>query len=229
MGISPRLLGEGEYVVASTRTHVKALLRPALVLILLCGVAGFLAGLVPMEPPLLVWLIWAVTAVGIARWVVWPFLNWLGASYTVTNHRVITREGVLTRYGHDIPLRRVNDVSYEHGLLDRALGCGTLVIAAASERGEVVLPDVPAVENLYVTLNELLVDDGRRYDPDHRGGGYDGAWDDDRHDDAHPGYDGYDGYDGHRGYDDHYDGYDAYDGHEDQARPRLLARWRRRR
>jgi uncharacterized membrane protein YdbT with pleckstrin-like domain len=159
MRISPRLLGDDEYVVASTRTHVKALLRPALLLIAISGVTTFVAGMVPQDPPLLVWLVWGVAAAGVARWVVWPFLNWLGASYTVTNHRVITREGVFTRLGHDLPLRRINDVFYEHSLLDRVLGCGTLVIAA-SERGEVVLPDVPAVEHLHLTVTELLFDDG---------------------------------------------------------------------
>jgi uncharacterized membrane protein YdbT with pleckstrin-like domain len=175
MGISPRLLGEGEYVVTATRTHVKALLRPALLLILICFVTAFVAGMVPQDPPLLVWLIWALAAVAIARWVVWPFLNWLSASYAVTNHRVITREGVFTRLGHDIPLRRINDVSYEHGLLDRVLGCGTLVIAAASERGEVVLPDVPAVEQLHLRLTELLMDEGHhdRHDPLYDDDGYD--------------------------------------------------------
>jgi membrane protein YdbS with pleckstrin-like domain len=239
MGISPRLLGEGEYVVASTRTHVKALLRPALVLILLCGAGAFAMGLVPQDPPLLKWLIGALVAVGIARWVVWPFLNWLGASYTLTNHRVVTREGVLTRYGHDIPLRRVNDVSYEHGLLDRVLGCGTLVIAAASERGEVVLPDIPAVENLYVAMTELLVDEGHFDVPDQPFPAHDGWSDEGRDDDGQ--YDGrqWDGYDegyDDEGYDDRYDGYAGYDGgydgdngYEGEARPRLLARWRRRR
>jgi uncharacterized membrane protein YdbT with pleckstrin-like domain len=219
MGISPRLLGEGEYVVASTRTHVKALLRPALVLILLCGAGAFAMGLVPQDPPLLKWLIGALVGVGIARWVVWPFLNWLSASYTLTNQRVITREGVLTRYGHDIPLRRVNDVSYEHGLLDRVLGCGTLVIAAASERGEVVLPDIPAVENLYVAMTELLVQEGHLDDHDHR------------HSVEHADHDGWHdaGYDDV--YDDVYDaGYDdVYDGHGEPARPGPLTRWRRRR
>jgi len=220
MGISARLLGEGEYVVASTRTHVKALLRPAFLLIVLCGAGAFAMGLVPQDPPLLKWLIGALVAVGVARWVVWPFLNWLSASYTLTNHRVITREGVLTRYGHDIPLRRVNDVSYEHGLLDRVLGCGTLVIAAASERGEVVLPDVPAVESLHVTMTELLVEQGHLDD----GYGYreeQDGW-------AGHGYDeGYDeSYDA--GYDeDHW--YDDHDGDEEPARPGPLARWRRRR
>ena len=188
-------------------------------LLLLCLVGAFAMGLVPQDPPLLKWLIGALVAVGIVRWVVGPFLRWLGASYTLTNHRVITREGVFTRYGHDIPLRRVNDVSYEHSLLDRMLGCGTLVIAAPSERGEVVLPDVPAVEDLYVTMTELLVDEGHLENPD-------GQYDDRQ-------YDGYDGYDGYDEY-DHYDGFDEQDddyldAHEDEAPRRPLARWRRRR
>lgn len=157
MGIPPRLLGDGEYVVASTRTHVKALLRPILLLILISGVAGFLLPMVPSDLVVLAWVVVLAGAAAVAYWVVWPFLNWLSASYTVTNHRLVTREGVFTRVGHDIPLYRIHDVSYERGLLDRVLGCGTLVVAAASERGEVVLPDVPTVEQLHLTLTELLM------------------------------------------------------------------------
>lgn len=177
MGISPRLLGDGEYVVASTRTHVKALLRPILVFILICGVTGFVIPWVPSDLVVLAWVVLLVGAAAVAYWVVWPFLNWLSASYTVTNRRLITRHGVLTRVGHDIPLYRINDVFYEHGLIDRVLGCGTLIVAAASERGEVVLPDVPSVEQLHLSVSELLhsrrpdrYDD--RYDDGH-GDGYD--------------------------------------------------------
>jgi len=188
MGISPRLLGDGEYVVASTRTHVKALLRPILVFILICGVTGFVIPWVPSDLVVLAWVVLLVGAAAVAYWVVWPFLNWLSASYTVTNRRLITRHGVLTRVGHDIPLYRINDVFYEHGLIDRVLGCGTLIVAAASERGEVVLPDVPSVEQLHLSISELL--HSRR--PDQY---------DDRYDDGHDdGYDdGYDDGDDSRG------------------------------
>lgn len=168
MGISPRLLGDGEYVVASTRTHVKALLGPILLLILISGVAGFLIPMVPSDLDVLAWVIVGLAAAAIAYFVLWPFLNWLSASYTVTNRRLITRRGVVTRIGHDIPLYRINDVSYEHGLVDRVLGCGTLVISAASERGQVVLPDVPSVEHLHLTITELLMgerDGARRDEP----------------------------------------------------------------
>ena len=41
MAISRRLLNEGEDVVLTTRTHVKALLLPAIWLILLAALAGY--------------------------------------------------------------------------------------------------------------------------------------------------------------------------------------------
>lgn len=156
MGISPKLLGDGELVVVSTRTHAKALVLPILLFIVICAVAGFLAALVPSDVAFLRWIVAAIAAVAVAMWVLKPFLTWLTASYTVTNRRLITRRGVFTRLGHDLPLRRINDVSYERHLLDRLLGCGTLVVSAASEQGQIRLPDVPNVEHLHLRITELL-------------------------------------------------------------------------
>ena len=50
---------------------------------------------------------------------------------------------MITRRGHDIPLTRISDVAYEKDLIDRLLGCGTLVISDASTHGQVALPDIP--------------------------------------------------------------------------------------
>ena len=63
---------------------------------------------------------------------------------------------MFVRKGRDIPLHRINDVSYERGVLDRMLGCGTLVISDASEQGRSVLPDVPHVERLQLLITDLL-------------------------------------------------------------------------
>ena len=136
MVISQRLLNEGEHVVVSTRTHVKALLLPALALVV------------------------------VLRLVVAPFLRWMTTSYTVTDRRLITRTGVLSRRGHDIPLARINDVAYEHGLVDRMLGCGTLVVSDASEHGRVRLHDIPHVEQVHLAISDLLfghTDDPREH------------------------------------------------------------------
>ncbi len=164
MTISAKLLSPGEHVIVSTRTHWKALVLPVLALLLTCAVAGFLLAVLPSgswHTALLV-LVLVVAVAAVVWFTLRPFLVWLTASYTVTNRRLINRSGVFVRKGRDIPLHRINDVSYERGVLDRMLGCGTLVISDASEEGRSVLPDVPDVENLQLRITDLLfgADDG---------------------------------------------------------------------
>jgi membrane protein YdbS with pleckstrin-like domain len=156
VAINPKLLNEGEHVVWSTRTHVKALLVPALVLIVAAGVGGYLSSLPDSHRKIWLTLIWVVAGVVIAVYSLWPFLRWFTTTYTVTNRRLTTHSGVISRTGHDIPLARISDVSYEKGLLDRLLGCGTLVVSDASEQGRVALHDVPRVEKLQLQLSDLL-------------------------------------------------------------------------
>ena len=158
MAISAKLLGEDEYVVVSTRTHWKALIFPVFLLLVVAAGGGFLAAIVPsgsLQTPGRIAIL-AVGVVILAAFALKPFLNWYFSTYTVTNRRLITRHGILTRTGRDIPLMRINDVSYEHGLIDRVLGCGTLHIESAGERGQVVLPDVPHVEHVHLQMSDLL-------------------------------------------------------------------------
>ena len=61
----------------------------------------------------------------------WPFLNWWTTHFVITDRRVMFRHGVLTRTGIDIPLARINSVEFRHGLIDRMLRTGTLVIESA--------------------------------------------------------------------------------------------------
>lgn len=154
MAISPKLLNEGESVVISTRTHPKALLLPVLALVVLLAIGVVVQ--VWAGVGVLSWIVWALVLIGALWWFVRPLLVWLAASYTVTNRRLITRHGVLTRRGHDIPLSRISDVEYEMDLIDRMLGCGTLKISDASTDGEVTLPDIPHVEDVQRRINDLL-------------------------------------------------------------------------
>lgn len=158
MGISPRLLSPGEHVIATTRTHWKALVLPVLVLIVTCAAAGFLIAVLPTGSAhtILLALVLIVAAFIIVWFTIRPALVWLTASYTVTNRRLINRSGVFVRKGRDIPLHRINDVSYERGIVDRLLGCGTLILSDASDEGRSVLPDVPHVEKLQLTITDLL-------------------------------------------------------------------------
>jgi uncharacterized membrane protein YdbT with pleckstrin-like domain len=154
VAISQKLLTDGESVVVDTRTHPKALLVPGIVLVLALVVAIFLDrkignGVVSL-------LVWIVALVVIVWWVLRPFLDWLTSTYTVTSKRLITREGILSRKGHDIPLMRISDVAFDQGIVDRMLGCGTLVVSDASTHGSVRLHDIPRVEAVQRTLSDLL-------------------------------------------------------------------------
>jgi uncharacterized membrane protein YdbT with pleckstrin-like domain len=156
VAISPKLLTDGESIVVDTRTHPKALVLPAVVLIITLAVAIFLVRLV--DNGVAHWVVWILALLVVIVWVARPFLDWLTATYTITNRRLITREGLIARRGHDIPLMRISDVAFNQGILDRILGCGTLVISDASTHGSVKLHDIPGVEDVQRTLLDLLGD-----------------------------------------------------------------------
>ncbi|MEZ5091537.1 PH domain-containing protein [Nocardioides sp.] len=156
MAINPKLLNDGESVVVSTRTHAKALILPVLSGLLILAAAAFAEATVVSGTGSTV--MWVVALLLLAWFVGRPVLEWMTASYTITDRRLITRNGILTRRGHDIPLARISDVAYEMGVIDRMLGCGTLIISDASTHGRVLLHDIPQVEDTQRQLNVLLHD-----------------------------------------------------------------------
>lgn len=155
MAFSKKLLSDGEYVVLSVRAHGKALIWPIVVFALV--LSAVVTVLMHKPGSALVALGAAVVAVPmLVAWSLAPFLRWMSSTYTLTNRRLVTRHGVLTRAGRDIALSRINDVSYEMGLLDRLLGCGTLVVSDATENPGMVLPDIPHVEQVQLQISDLL-------------------------------------------------------------------------
>jgi uncharacterized membrane protein YdbT with pleckstrin-like domain len=157
MGFPKRLLGEGETLVLELRPHTKRLVGPAVLLFLAAPLATFVAAAVPpgaLQTPVR-WGIAAAALLVVLRWSVWPFLVWWNTVYVITDRRLVMRTGVLSRRGHDMPLSRLNDVTFSHGLVDRILGCGDLVVESAGERGQVVLDDIPRVEQVQRTLYRL--------------------------------------------------------------------------
>jgi uncharacterized membrane protein YdbT with pleckstrin-like domain len=165
-----RLLNEGERVVVTTRTHVKALLLPALLLLLIAAATGFVLSFLPdagRAQPLLQAVVGGIALLGVLWLVVRPFLVWLSTSYTFTDRRFITRSGLVSHRGRTIPLNRISGVDYDIGIVDRVFGCGTLVVSDASEAGRVELHDIPQVERVQMQVSEELhrlsqqgVDDG---------------------------------------------------------------------
>lgn len=165
MAVSRKMLVEGEEVVASMRTHIKALFLPFLVLVASAGLGAFLAAVARDNAgDLAMWVVIAVAALIAVVFAIIPFLRWYFHTFTITNRRFIQQEGILTRTGNITPLSRVNNLSFERELVDRILRCGTLFIHDASEREPTVVHDVPRVQDVHRLLTTLVFEhyDDRR-------------------------------------------------------------------
>ena len=154
MAFPSKLLNEGEHVVVSTRTHVKALILPGLALLVALATAVFLAGLVDSSVADLV--IWLVFLAAVLWFLAGPLLRWLTTIYTFTNRRFIKRSGFIAKEGRTIPLNRISGVDFEIGVIDRIFGCGTLVVSDASTDGSVELSDIPRVEQVQLQVSNEL-------------------------------------------------------------------------
>jgi len=159
VGFPDSVLTKDEHVEIHLHPHWKSLVRPTLFFLVIVAAmvaaAVFLAGHGSAQNIGFL----AVCGLGLVLfcWLtVWPWLTWRTTHYVFTNERVIMREGVFSREGRDIPLNRVNDVSFQHTFFERLLGAGTLMIESAGERGQVVLRDIPRVEKVQSHLYELV-------------------------------------------------------------------------
>jgi len=167
VAINPKLLNEGEHVIVSTRTHPKALLLPVLVLVVLLA-AGVLVQQVGSGTAgeILHIVVWVLVAVGILWFTVRPGLAWATTTYTFTNRRFMKRAGFIAKEGRTIPLNRISGVDFEIGIVDRLFGCGTLVVTDASEHGNVLLDDIPRVEEVQKTVAAELDRQSRGHSDD---------------------------------------------------------------
>ena len=155
-----RLLSDDEHVELDLHPHWKTLVLPVLVLLVIVPVASYLTARVPegtAQTGLRVGII-VVAAILLFLGTLRHVIRWATTHYIVTDRRLITRHGLVARNGRDMPLTRINDISFSHTVIERVLGCGTLVVESAGERGQLLLRDVPGVEMVQRRLYELADD-----------------------------------------------------------------------
>ena len=163
MGYPDNVLAADERVVLHRHPHWKRLIGPALVLLIVTAIAAFGAGYVNQTDwertaRNVVLIVIAVIWLVIIGWLtVWPFLNWWTTHFVITDRRVMFRHGLLTRSGIDIPLARINSVEFRHGVFDRILRTGTLIIESASQ-DPLEFHDIPRVERVHSLLYHEVFD-----------------------------------------------------------------------
>jgi uncharacterized membrane protein YdbT with pleckstrin-like domain len=135
-----KLLNDHEDIILDLRPHWWFLSGPIAAVVLTVALTIFVAAIgaasaVPIAALVLV--------LGAVVWLSVRLLRWTTTNFVVTTDRLIFRTGVLSKHGREIPLERVNDITFHASLFERMIGAGDLVIESAGERGQQMFTDIP--------------------------------------------------------------------------------------
>jgi len=145
MPFSPKLLNDNETVVLDLRPHWSTIVRPValLVLVLILTVVGYSFSHI-------LGAVLAVVLLVTAAWVGIRVLRRQTTNFVVSTDRLIYRSGIIAKHGKEIPLSRVNDISFRQSVFERLIGTGDLSIESAGAQSRETFGDIPkpaAVQN----------------------------------------------------------------------------------
>lgn len=159
MAYPRKLLAPGEDIVLEAHPNW-SILGPRVLLFLLV-VAGCVAVVVEWTSAPL-WVGWALLGIAgvfllalLAKIVVWR-----STTIVLTNLRVVYRTGALRRLGREIPLDRVQDITYSQSILERMVGAGSLTIESAGAHGDEPFPDIRHPAAVQSLINRLITQPG---------------------------------------------------------------------
>ncbi len=165
MAYPAKLLAPGEFIHFETRPHWRGLLAPSFVFIIAVFIFSALffwvSGNSAVGTALRI-IIVIVFILVLILWAIVPFLRWLTTDYVFTDRRIIVRSGIVARQGRDMPLAKINDVSFSVSLLGRILNYGRLDIQSAGENEGLTIEDVPDVEDIQRNVYEFIEKDDER-------------------------------------------------------------------
>ncbi|HMC41428.1 MAG TPA: PH domain-containing protein [Acidimicrobiales bacterium] len=135
-----RLLNEGEDIVLDLQPHWWALVPPAagVVVALALAIVILLVGLSDYVLVLPAALGVLAAMVLLDRW-----LRRRTTNFVLTTDRLVFRSGVISKRGKEVPLMRIQDITFHQSMFGRLIGAGDLMIESAGERGQEVFPNLP--------------------------------------------------------------------------------------
>ena len=153
MAYPDELLVPGEEIITHRHPHWKMMVVPVVVLLVLVGLVSYLAAFIGAQS----WGPWArivllvIALALVVRFTIVPLIRWRTTHFVITNRRVLVREGLITRRGMDIPMRRITGVQFRQSLFERLFGVGTLVMESAGDE-PLEFEDVPGIEEVHGLL-----------------------------------------------------------------------------
>lgn len=160
MAYPQKLLAAGEVVQFELRPHFRALFVPIIILLGIVFIGSWLFFVT--DNTFLRWAIAIIALVLFVPFVLIAFLRWLTTQYVFTNRRIITRQGIVAKRGRDMPLSKVQNVSFDISVMGRLLNYGALQVDSANAEGDLIIADVPHVEEIQREVYRLHEEDDSR-------------------------------------------------------------------
>jgi uncharacterized membrane protein YdbT with pleckstrin-like domain len=140
-----KYLHESEDIVIDRKPHLWFLVQPVAAL-LVTVVLGTLAAskINPGNGSVNGLITWAAVVLPVLclLWFVWTYVTWTTTNFVVTTDRLIFRQGVVAKKGKEIPLERINDISFNQTIFERMIGAGDLLIESGGEMGQQRFGDI---------------------------------------------------------------------------------------
>ena len=156
MAFPRKYLNEGEDIVLSLRPHWVVMAGPAAVFVVVVVLAALVQARIQGDAqdvlliPLLAIGVLALLWFGV-RWA-----KWATTMFVVTTDRLIHRTGVISKHGREIPLERLNDISFNKTVWQRILGAGDLLVESAGERGQQSFSSFPHPERIQNEIHRQI-------------------------------------------------------------------------
>lgn len=152
MAYPEKLLTEGERIIREFRPHWRLLFIP--VFWLIAGIVAIVLvnGTIPPDNGTADLVVSLIIAAAMIPLVIRPFVTWWFTTYILTNERLITRSGVISRSGVEIPLENIANVLFSQNVVERLLRAGDLLIESAGESGQSRFNDIPNPDEFQALL-----------------------------------------------------------------------------
>ena len=164
MGFPENVLTSGEKVVKDLHPHPMTVGAPALLGVVLLGIAVAVAVVTPDDSTgnTLQWVVVGLAVLAAIPLVIVPLMAWRTTHYVVTTHRVMLRKGIFSKSGKDITLSKITDVSFHQSVFDRMIRSGTLNIESAGDSPNEQFRNIPRSNEVQQLINRLVDEDANR-------------------------------------------------------------------
>ena len=129
-----KLINEGETVVLDLKPHWWFFWKHILVGGGLLIVLGVWIG--PLDSKNWAKIPLAVAILVYVAFVIVKYLTWTYTHFVLTDRRVISRSGIISKRGTEVPLDRVNNIDFSQKFWERLIGAGDLAIESAGKDGQ---------------------------------------------------------------------------------------------